>query len=560
MKICLFILLVLASNVCFSKTLVVHSEKKLEKVINLLEARNIPFNVDESKKKVKVYYLLVQDNKLYRNKRLKKITGITLNNHKYFKQRASVRMASIKKKYVDFYNLGIKKKHMRIVRRLKNIPVYTVTYSKSEILTSETFLESFNLSQSSLIFDYQYGNAESKISNIYGSLLTGGAIEGDGLDLKIKVRLEGHEQSYTVLQKANLAEENVQTSKSYLNLDETYFKFSSESYSLTIGKQLFSWGTFDELSFFDRVNIKNSDRFVFDYGEDYRRPMTGIRYQYFLENGKVDFFWDTGLDKGRLPFKDSMWSGVDQSNGKLRGVELSETQQRLFENVNLNVEDRAKQGFGVRYSKTNNLGDFSLNFLKGHSDTVTMRVSDILIDELNSNATTTNGLEEGVIIFFPEETVFGVDYTNAFGFHIVKVEIALIDNFKILNEKFELKKITKSVFSLGEEIEFDSTNARLNWQYTRESLSDVDGWGQDTYQRFFWQFSNRFYYEKLEIGIRQIHFLTDKSFYTNLFLDYSFTDNDRIQFGPHIFTGDELSLFGYHRKDNFLNLKYIRLF
>lgn len=540
----------------------IYSAQTLKKVVQKLKNSGAEYDVIKAKKTKRIFYLLVANNKIYRNKKIKRSARIFLKRKKYFVQLKTLKLSRAKEEYGKLYERGVKQKDIRIIQRVKKVPFYIVTYEIPEKtrIDEESWTENFSLSQSSFLVDYQSGMGKGLVNSSYIDLLIGGLYEEDSLTLKASARYESFEQRYNLLsvEGKNLGKEK--SSKSYLNFDESYFNIESNNWSLTGGKQLFSWGVFDELSFFDRVNLKNADRFVFDYGQDFRRPISAIRLQYLKDNSKLDMFVDFGTEEGRLPAKDSIWTGVDQENGKLRGADLSQTQQALFKNTNIHTEKRSSVGYGLRVSHDSDWGDISLNYLDTYSDQFTLKFSDKLQQELVSGSTSLAGLESGVIVYFPREKVYGFDYANNIGMSIWKVELAVIDNFTIIEENFATTRIRKTSSSLGQEIEFESFSSRIYWQYTLEGLEQEDLWGNKKYERFFWQFSHKFLDETLEVGLRQIYLLSDSSYYSNIFFDYEFTDEEKLNVGFHGFTGDEKTFFGHHENDDFLNLKFTKLF
>lgn len=554
MRVTLLFLFFIVTSHVFGKSIIVSSKGSAHKVIAKLKNLGVEYKISRIKKNNIYYELYVQDLRLYRTKKIQRNKRRIIKRKTYLQQSSSkdlTRINIIKKRLVKF---GLNQRHILILKKKQQKISYKITYNKIAKVPVEEEANTA-LAQSSIVLSQEVSDKSKEYVGSFINVVTGMEYEKSRFFGVLKLRAEKYDQNYLYLN----SEEKEKSSSNHFELDETYLKFTQERYSLTLGKQLFSWGVFDELSFFDRVNIKNNERFIFDFGEQYRRPLTSLRYQYLFDSSKLDVYVDFGVDKSRLPKLTSNWSGVDVYNGRIRGIPLSDIEQNIIKNMNLNLIERNSPGIGMRYSFSNSVGDFSFNFIRAHSNTFSIKFSRELQAALLTNVFSMSALKKGVDVYFPVETVVGLDYTNAFGAFILKMELGTILDSPYLDKNFNLEKQNKIVGGIGGEYEMDSIPFRLDFQYVIEKLNQDDVWGRTKYDRFFYRVSKKFLREMLEIGIKQIITLVDDSYYSGLYIKYEWTDNFSSELGGNTFNGKDGTFFGYHNEDSFsyLKLKYL---
>ena len=407
----------------------------------------------------------------------------------------------------------------------------------------------FNLAQSRIKYNYMFG-VDEEFRGEFLSLVSGVELDQESSSFKFMGRLEYYSEDKPT--------NDLYASK--FTLDEAFYNKKISSGQITLGKQLFSWGVFDEFSNFDRVNLKNLNRFVFDSGEAYRRSITALRMENYLGNWKFDSFIDFGIEEGIFPSENSLWSGVDRENGRLRGADSELISSDLVKNVSSHFSKRNKPSYGLRSSYSGD-GDISFTYLRAYTDSPTLSISDTLRAQFLTNTIDLNGLNEGIDIKFYQEDVFGVDMASTLFGQLYKFEISYIPNSKALNEELLLEDYPKLRASVGGDFEIDSLNSTLTWQYIHEEFLTSDEFLFDSkLSQALLQFSKLTKQDLLRFGLRSILNLNDNSYYLSPFFDYEITDSDTIGASYYYFTGEDNSFFGYHRNHNFLSFNYKKLF
>jgi hypothetical protein len=545
---------------------------KVKKLINELKSDGIEYKIYKKHRKVNIYSLLLKDSKKYRNLRIKRIKKVIFKNKLHFVQYSTPIKSKVIKALELYTNKGFIRTDLIVVSKKRDIRFYTVKYtegaeSDSEDHTDDTFSEeiadsetttdtvfddmsySYKLAQSKLKIEKQLGHKNSYDST-YGNLLAGVEFESEVVSMKIMGRLEFFDEK----------NENRKFQDTKAELDETYINFEVGKGQITLGKQLFSWGTFDEFSNLDRVNIKNSPRFIFDSGESYRRPITAIRYEYYSGNWKVDSYVDFGLEPGREMNENSLWTGINLDTGEVRGGDPDILNSLLVINVSTHFKKRDEMGYGLRITNSG-WGDLSFSYLSAYPDLPVLEFSELLRQQVLTSSVDLLGLAAGVNFSFFKEDVYGLDFTKTFAGHLYKIEFSYISNSLVLTNQFKLKEIPKTRISLGGDLEFNLFSTTLTWQVISEQVNTSDETLMDKQlTQYVLNTSSRFIEDKLETGVRFVSNQNDKSSYVSPYLNFDLSDSEKIGFSTSIFTGNERSFFGYHSDDNFSTVNFIKLF
>lgn len=499
-----------------------------------------------------VYSLILRDAKSYRNLRLRRSNKIQFKGALHFEQYQTTSLRNIKKALKIYLNKGFLRKHLHVLKENKIITIYKISTTGKlpiNIEDAQSISTEYSLAQSKIIFEGQSGNSE-EYQGRYINALTGVDFETNKYSGKIMARVE------TFFEKTSRGE----TKDSFFEIDELYIKKEFGNSQLTFGRQLFSWGVFDELSNLDRVNIKNLPRFVFDYGESYRRPVSALRFEYYSGNLKIDTYLDFGLEPGKEVNEDSLWSGYDRSNGVIRGADPELMTPVLVKNMSTSFGKRDELGYGVRITHSDS-GDISLTYLSAYSDMPILKVSDELRSQVLSNSVNSSGLAKGVELAFVKENVFGIDYAKTIGGQLFKIEFSYIPKTLVLNDLLSLEEVPKARYAIGGDIEIDLFSTTIVWQAISETLlTDKVTLVDKQLTQYILQSSSRFIEDKLELGVRLVYNGNDSSYYNSPFMNYEYSDSDIFGVSTHLFSGADNTFFGHHKDDNFSSLSYKRLF
>jgi hypothetical protein len=543
---------------------------KVKEFISKLKSQELDYKVYKKQKKVSLYLLLLRDSKRYRNLKIKRVKKVFFKNKLFFVQYSNFKKENIKKALKLFTDKGIYSTDLVVVRKKQEIRLYTVRYTRltepevNNIATDESIATeddseissdvenestSYKLAQSQIKIEKQLGEKNS-YDLTYGNLLTGIEFENDNFSAKMMGRVEYFDEGNS----------NDSFQESLFEIDETYVNFEIGEGQLTVGKQLFSWGTFDEFSNLDRVNIKNSPRFIFDSGEAYRRPITSVRYEFYSGDWKIDSFLDFGLESGKKMNQTSLWSGLDSETGRVRGGDPLLLNPLLVKNVSTHFKGRDESGYGIRLTYSG-WGDLSFTYLNAYPDLPILEITDTLRQQILLGSVNSTGLSSGVNFSFIKENVYGIDFTKTISGQLYKLEYSYIPDSLVLTSAFELIKVPKSRLALGGDLEFDLFSTTLTWQVISESISTVEDTLMDkSLVQYVLNSSSRFVEDKLEVGIRYVNNQNDKSSYLSPYLNYDFSDTETIGLSSSIFSGSETSFFGYHGEDQFITMNITKLF
>ncbi|MFT6633379.1 MAG: hypothetical protein ACJAS4_003349 [Bacteriovoracaceae bacterium] len=493
------------------------------------------------------YQLLLRNSKKYKNIKFRRNRKVIYKGKLFFLQYESTNKKNIQKAVKVLKIRGIQAAHIKLLRRSQKKSQYIISYDKPK---DETWFKAldYSIAQSKLRFETHI--LDSDYESNYLDFLTGAELNSDSYEGKIMFRASS-------LTEKN---ENNKFSDSELELDETYINRTIGDGQITIGKQLFSWGVFDEFSNFDRVNIKNLKRFIFDSGEDYRRPITAIRYEHYLSDWKVDFFFNFGNETGKILSEDSIWFGVDREEGLIRGGDTSIIDPNLIKFVSIHQNDNIENGHGLRLSHSG-AGDFSITYLRAYADLPILKFSNKLKSEINSNSISPSGLNSGVELLFVNEDVFGLDYVRTIGEQLYKLEFSYIPNSLVVSKELDLIEVQKGRFSVGGDIELNLFSTTIVWQLIHEKTMSSDQlFLNDTLTQSIIHTSSRFNADKLETGVRFVFNNNDNSSYLSPYLNYEINDSNTLGGSYNHFNGESDSFYGYHKNESFMALNYSYIF
>ncbi|MEZ4871686.1 MAG: hypothetical protein R2827_05440 [Bdellovibrionales bacterium] len=545
-------LITIYSSSSMAKIVRGYNLKKAQAYVERLKEQNIDYELKKSKEEKDVYYLLVQDSKQYSSINLKRQQKVTFKKKSYFIQLITLKREKTDQRRQELLAAGVRPNHIIRIKKRKEIPVYIISVNETEKtpdLKLSDYFSAFSMAQSKLFVEGHVGDSEYQSG--YVNALVGFDYFGDEVTGKLMGRIEiWNEESA-----------NMNFHKNIIELDEAYLNKPFSMGQLTVGKQLFSWGVFDELSSFDRVNIKNLPRFVFDSGASYRRPITAMRYQHYSGSWKWDGYVDFGLEKGRKQSEESLWTGISREEGTIRGGDPELIAPSLITNVRMGFGEREDQSYGVRITRTGE-GDVSFTYLNAYPDVPGLQFSETLRQQILLASVDATGLSAGVDFEYFKEQVFGLDYVNTFDGQLYKVELAYILNSAVLNEVLEVTEIPKFRLAIGGDFEFSSWTTTLTWQVVHEQLLE----DQETFLdnsdliQYILQSSTLMMADKLRVELRAILNGADSSLYFSPYFGYDLSDTSTFGVAVHIFNGHADSFFGFHDKNDFLEIRWQKLF
>ncbi|MAT50038.1 MAG: hypothetical protein CMK32_02505, partial [Porticoccaceae bacterium] len=137
----------------------------------------------------------------------------------------------------------------------------------------------------------------------------------------------------------------------FLDYGESYLRYISDQFRLTVGAQQVIWGRIDEFPPSDRLSTQDISRYVLDDLKDRRRASPAIRYEYFIDNSKLDFLILPYFRPATLPDTNSAWFPVNQDSGEVFGLASTPLTRQLVKTARIHLDEpNSEGGYGVRFS------------------------------------------------------------------------------------------------------------------------------------------------------------------------------------------------------------------
>lgn len=132
---------------------------------------------------------------------------------------------------------------------------------------------------------------------------------------------------------------------------DSYLRWRTESWRLTVGTQTILWGRLDEVPPSDRLSVVDLTRGILDDLADRRRATPALRWEGFFGNHRLDAVWLPSFRGAELPSLDSVWSPVNRRAGTLLGLPPSPALEELVRNAYFDDDAPGDDGgFGLRYT------------------------------------------------------------------------------------------------------------------------------------------------------------------------------------------------------------------
>ena len=547
LKILLFSLFTFTIMDSFAYTYNTLNKDKAYKLAEKYSLQGKSTVVTKKRKNISLYRLYIKDNQNIRHFRFNRTKRHILKKELYFLIYSTIKNKDFKRKYAQVRKQGIPKSAIYKVTSKKKFTIYSVEISAAADDEYDT-QKNLSLAQSRIRFTPNMSNSNQFSS--YGELVTGIENIGDTDNIKLTARYEQYSETSRV----------GEYYLSKIEIDEAYLNFTYSQSSLTLGKQLFSWGVFDEFSAIDRVNIKNSPRFIFDTGEYLRRPITAVRYEEYFNNFKVDFFIDSGSEEGKQLSPNSLWTGIDQVSGTLRGFTKEQINSDAIKDLKVYTKDRTNISQGIRLSYNSDL-NAAISYLKAYTQEPILTFGRKLRSDILADSISTEGLSSGVYLEYIQEDIFAIDLTKKTGNHLFKAEYSYIPNSPLLLKSLKTIRERRQSFSLGSDMSFPVYNTKIKWQFiTDHYLTEEETFRDPSSSRFMLRTESLFAKDKLSTGIDTRLYMEGSSLSFRPYIDYKLSDSDTLGISYYYFSGNSETYFGYHSEDSVAVVQYQKSF
>lgn len=475
-----------------------YSAKQASKIKIELDKEGLKYNI-QKRVQTKIVYYIVSTKKLKQSRQIK-VKKRSMSVVRVFENKRKARkiLTYMKKKYpkIPLYILKKQKKHNRYA---------------FELVDESLFEWNLSPGHARAVFSQDANEYSSQFYDIK----TGLDFQINSLQLRTNVRTESLIEKNS---RANISETRV-------GLDEFYGKWNSDSFSFTLGRQLFSWGIFDEFSQFDRVSFRNINRFPFDVQDMYRRPITAARLTSYIGSLTIDSFLEFVSEEDRFLSKNANFSPIAESTFPLIEV------------------PRQEASYGIRVKSFGAL-EYSLNFMRAPT-----LLPVVYLNESFELETT-----------YPNEELMGLDVVHSLGDSLLKFEYAYFSKAIGVNEDLSLVLGKRNSFSIGLDSYFSFLDFNWNFQARSEDFVDDDSGESTKSSIFISELRKKFLAEKLTIGLRNIIFGDDGSGYQKVFLGYTYSDSLDFELSQHSFDGRADTTFGVFAEKDYVDFSFKYLF
>jgi len=108
-----------------------------------------------------------------------------------------------------------------------------------------------------------------------------------------------------------------------LDFKDTYARYRDGATRITLGAQTVLWGRVDEFPPTDRLSVQDLSRYILDELPDRRRATPAVRVEHSVGEFRADALVVPFFRSAELPDQDSIWFPVDQTRGRIVGVETA---------------------------------------------------------------------------------------------------------------------------------------------------------------------------------------------------------------------------------------------
>lgn len=475
-----------------------YNAKQASKIKIELDKEGLKYNIQKRVKTQLVYYV-VTPRRLKKNRQIR-VKKRSMSIVRVFdnKKLANKFIGFMQKKYpkLPMYILKKQKKHNRYSFKIVDESIYEWDLSPGHARAV-------------------FSQDAKKYSSQFYDLKTGLDFQINSLQLRTNIRAESLIEKNS---RANISEARV-------GLDEFYGKWNSDKFSLTLGRQLFSWGIFDEFSQFDRVSFRNINRFPFDVQDMYRRPITAARLTNYIGSLTIDSFVEFISEEDRFLSKNANFSPIAESTLTL--VEVP----------------RQEASYGIRVKSFGGL-EYSLNFMRAPT------LLPVVYLNKNFELETT----------YPNEELMGIDVVHSIDNLLLKFEVAYFNKAVGVDDDLNFILGKRNSYSVGFDSYFSFFDFNWNFQARSEEFTDDDSGEITRSSIFISEFRKKFFAEKLTLGLRNIIFGADGSGYQKLFLGYTYSDSLDFELSQHSFDGRADSTFGTFADKDYIDFSFKYLF
>ncbi|MCG5537260.1 hypothetical protein [Halorhodospira sp. 9622] len=322
--------------------------------------------------------------------------------------------------------------------------------------------------------------------------------------------------------------------------DETWLRYRTDDWRLTVGTQTVLWGRVDEIPPTDRLSTKDLTRFALDEQTERRRANLAVRWEGFQGPWKLDVALLPAFRPAELPARDSIWHPVDRTRGRILGTSPNDLPPEQVHNARLGEASTSGAGTGVRISREGRGADYAATVQRVRHSQPYYRWRD---DDPGSGT-----LEAA----YPRTWVAGGDLAWVRGGWTWRLEGAWLSEVPVTRHPSPgaLRYDTVPGFDwvAGTEVFPGGRDLRVTAQLGGEHLLEADG-VLDRKAAYYLtgEIEDLYLYNRLRARLRGVVGLDRHDLYLNPELAWIAAEPHEPYLGVHWFDGDEDSLGGFYR-------------
>ncbi|MCP3871836.1 MAG: AMIN domain-containing protein [Desulfobacteraceae bacterium] len=354
---------------------------------------------------------------------------------------------------------------------------------------------------------------------------------------------------------------------------ETYIRYNSSSFDISIGKQIKRWGKTDQISPVDTLNPENITEFIIpDYNER-KMPvwMVDVVYKkkdFFIEGIVIPFF-----EPSKFNYFGTDWSIFSHLKDDIEDSSLTSVQKAYFDSISVNEKDPSSNidnmEYALRIGGTIEQMDFGFTYHYAFEDLPNFQsfpVKNLSIDNPNSiqdlisnlgSLTLTN---EKIETTYLRTNIFGFEFESTLNIFGIRGEAAYKNNESFLTRSFTSIRNPTLFWVIGADYT-SSNNWYFNLQFAHQHIWDYDSsilfFDKNNYS-VIGEINKDIFSDWLNASLQYTVMLNDNSYYLSPRLIYTYFKNTEVILGLNFFEGSENSILGrYNQNDQvFIDLAY----
>jgi len=347
--------------------------------------------------------------------------------------------------------------------------------------------------------------------------------------------------------------------RTQLDYGESFVRYRGENNRFTFGTQTILWGRVDEIPPTDRLSVVDLTRFILDELPERRRAVPALRLESFHGPFKTDLVWIPRFRAAELPHPDSIWSPVDQRNGRLLGLGSNAILDPVVQRGSFGEDEKGDGGFGIRVSHTGDLFDYALTAQRFKHSTPYYQVHPVVRARILAGDSATIAVastsENTFTARHPRSWLLGGDIGFVRGRSTWRFEAAYLSDVPATTTDYRLIALEGVDWVVGVEFYPGDTEARVNLQLSGHHLRNapaildrdetyfLNGEIEQTFRHNRWR------------GLLRFSFGLDKrDVYLNPELAYTGFEPHEFYAGAHHFEGSDGTAGGFHKGNSLLTI------